>query len=247
MHNAVIVDDESSGREIIRHLLKKTGTEIEVIGEADSVTEAIALIGKEEPDLIFLDVEMPTGTGFDVLREFPELNSEVIFVTAYDKYAIEAFRFNAIDYLLKPIEKEDFTAAVQKASELIERKQQGKRISLLLESIRENTPKKERIVLPTQEGFEVIQLEELIWCQGDGAYTRFNMTDNRQFLVSKMLKDYDSLLQNQGFFRIHRSYLINLNHVVRYFKGKGGDVELTDGSVLAVSRDKKDEFISKMF
>lgn len=242
----LIVDDESSGREILVHLLSKLEDDLEIIGEASGVEEAEKKILDLQPDLVFLDVEMPTGTGFDLLAKVKDQDFEVVFTTAYDKYAIEAFRFSAIDYLLKPIEKSDLYAAVQKAKEQRNLKEQNGRVEHLLDSIRDANTRHDRIVLPTQDGFQIIRTEQVVFCQGDGAYTRFFLENKKQILVSKMLKEYDMVLSAHGFFRIHRSYLVNLTHVVRYFRGKGGEVEMSDGSVLAVSRDRKEEFLSKL-
>lgn len=246
MLTAVIVDDETSGREIITLLLGKYAPDVSVVGQASTVTDAIQLISDTQPDILFLDIELPTGTGFSILEQVPELKSDIIFVTAYDKYALEAIRISAIDYLLKPIDREEFVKAIDKVRKARERKRDNSTISDFLSNYRQSQGRQDRIVLPTQDGFQVVHAEEVIWCQGDGAYTRFFMTAGRQIMVSKMLKEFDSILEVHGFFRIHRSHMVNIAHVRRYFKGKGGEVEMSDGNVLAVSREKKDEFISKL-
>lgn len=246
MLTAVIVDDETSGREIISLLLAKIAPEIEILGQAGTVQEALTLLQQQQPDILFLDVELPTGTGFSILNEMPDLDAEVIFVTAYDKYALDAIRVSALDYLLKPIDRKEFAAAVEKAKKNRELKRDSSRIGKFLAQYKQTQERQDRIVLPTQDGFQVILCEEVVWVQGDGAYTRFFLTQGRQIMVSKMLKDYETVLELHGFFRIHRSHLVNISHVRRYFKGRGGEVEMSDGSVLAVSREKKDEFIAKL-
>lgn len=246
MLTAVIVDDETSGREIITLLLQKIAPDIEILGQAGSVKDAISLLNEETPDILFLDVEMPTGTGFSILEQIPDLDSEIIFVTAYDKYALEAIRVSALDYLLKPIDREEFAKAIEKARKNREQKRDSTKATRFLNAYQQLGNRPDRIVLPTQDGFQVILCEEVIWVQGDGAYTRFFLTHARQVMVSKMLKEYDHILEEHGFFRIHRSHMINISHVRRYFKGRGGEVEMSDGSVLAVSREKKDEFIAKL-
>ncbi len=246
MFKTVLIDDESSGRDILSSLLKKISPDITVVAEAGNVEDAIHAIDKHHPDLVFLDVEMPTGSGFDVLEGIQSNSFEVIFITAFQEYAVEAFKYSAVDYLLKPINKDDLSKAVQKAIKQLELKSQDERVHFLLETLRSKSDMPKKIMLPTNDGFQLFHIDDISRCQSEGNYTRFFKTDGKTELVSKTMKEYESLLSQHGFFRIHRSHIINLKHIVRYIKGKGGEVVMSDGAVLDVSREKKDSLIKML-
>ena len=246
MIKTVIVDDESSGREILTALLAKVAPEVTIAGEADNVESGIQLIKKEQPSLVFLDVEMPSGTGFDILEQLDPIDFEVIFVTAYQKYAINAFKFSAVDFLLKPIDLNDLKTAVEKAAKQQALKKQDERIGFLLETLKSQNDSPQKIMLPTNDGFQLHHFDDIVRCESQGNYTQFFKLDGKSELVSKTLKEYDPILSAHGFFRIHRSHIINLKHITRYIKGKGGEVVMCDGAVLDVSRDKKEALLKKL-
>lgn len=239
---AIIVDDESSGREILRELLRKIAPNVEVVAEANAVGPAIEAIAAHKPALLFLDVEMPTGTGFDVLEGVQSRSFEVIFITAHQEYALEAFRHASLDYLLKPINVRELKAAVERAAAQLALKNQNDRINLLLNEVRKPHGGG-KIALPTSKGFQLHMFEDIVRCESDRNYTRFYKTDGTAILVSKTMKEFEQALTTNGFFRVHRSHIINLSHVLSYHKGKGGEVHMVDGSILDVSRDKKEALI----
>lgn len=245
MLRTIIVDDEKSARESLASLLQTYCPLIEIIGTADSVKQGIAAIEKHKPHLVFLDVQMQDGSGFNLLEALPENNFEVIFTTAYDQYALKAIKFSALDYLLKPINIEELKLAVQKAIDNTSKDDLNKRVISLLENIKQGNIHK-KIALPFVSGFRVVDVNFIIRCQADRNYTHIYLSDGSKETASKSLKEFEDMLSEHSFFRTHQSHLINLNHVKNYLKGRGGQVELTDGSVVEVARTKKDEFV-KLF
>jgi len=236
---AIIVDDEAKSRNTLIASLKNYTPQIEVIADAASVVEALKKIKELQPDILFLDVQLPDGSGFDILELLPNLSFKIIFISAFDKYAIEAFKFSAIDYLLKPIEPELLIKAVEKLSKESKLESLEGKINVLLS----NRTKVEKIALPSAHGLELVKVEDIIYCQADSNYTIFHLVDNKKILVSRSLKEYDEILSSQGFFRIHQSYLIKLSYVKKYVKGEGGSVILENGKELDVSRRRKEGFI----
>lgn len=246
MITAVIIDDEKSGRLLLGDLLTTYAPQVKVVADAGSVEAGVAAINELSPELVFLDVEMPRGSGFDVLEGVHQRDFEVIFITAYDQYAVNAFKVAAVDYLLKPINIEQLKQAVEKASDQRKMKKQDERFQFLLDKIGNKPNSNGRLILPTLDGFQVIKLHEIIRTESEANYTRFYSGDGKSFLVSRTMREYEELLTEFGFFRIHRSHLINLDHVKRYIRGRGGEVEMTDGTMLSVARDRKDEFLEAM-
>jgi two-component system, LytTR family, response regulator len=240
----IIVEDESRGRNALKALLAQIKT-IELIGEASNVDEAISLIKKTPPDLVLLDIEMPFKNGFDLLAELPERTFDVIFTTAYDSYAIKAIKFSAIDYLLKPIDSDELIYAINKT---IEKRQKSEhqpqlQINNLLENLKSINKQNYKLSLPTFEGAFFIPIEEIIRCESDANYTRFHLrNEEKSILVSKTLKEYDELLIDYGFCRVHHSHLINLKYIKKYIKGEGGVVVMVDGTEVEISRRKKEIF-----
>ncbi len=249
MIKAVIVEDEKHSQELLHELVKEYCEGVEIVGLAGTVAEALQIITETEPTLVFLDIELPDGDGFQVLEKLDSPKFDVIFTTAYDQYAMRAFKFAATDYLLKPIDNEELEQAVARVVE----KQKatpgdGKadQLQALIRNIRNiGTPFK-RIVLPTTNGFTVVNPEDIIRCESDRNYTFIFLKDGRRILVSRTIKEYDEMLTEFNFFRIHQSHLINLNFLKNYTRGRGGYVELTDGTVLDVSARRKSEFLAKM-
>lgn len=246
MIRAVIVDDEQNARENLSFLVEEYCPQIQIIGMAESVSEATDLILKQKPDLVFLDIEIGEGSGFDVLDTIKDSRVEVIFITAFNHYAIKAFKFSAIDYLLKPVDIEELKDATQRAAERLKSNQFSNRLDYLLNNISDpvkDNKKLRRIGLPVHGGIKFYPLEEVIRLQSQSNYTTFYLTQNREFLISKTLKEYDELLSEQGFVRVHQSHLVNIDHVVQYQKGDGGYLILTDGSNVPLSKNYKDNFL----
>ncbi len=249
MIKAVLVEDEKNSQELISGLINDYCEGVEVGGIAGNVAEALKLIEEEEPELLFLDIELPDGDGFQVLEKSPFRGMDVIFITAYDQYATRAFKFSATDYLLKPVDIDELQEAVNRV--LQKRKntpqeEQEARLDALIQNLKHFQKPLKRIVLPTSNGFTVVNPDDIIRCESDRNYTFIFLKDGRKILVSKTIKEYDEMLSDYNFFRIHQSHLINLSYLKNYTRGRGGYVELTDGSVLDVSARRKSEFLKRM-
>ncbi|MDX1285481.1 MAG: LytTR family DNA-binding domain-containing protein [Draconibacterium sp.] len=241
---SIIVDDEKHGRENLTGILEQHCPEVEILGEADSVEIAIKLIQKENPQLVFLDIEMPKANGFQLLEHFSEINFEVIFVTAYDSYAIKAIRFSAADYILKPINYKELKAAVGKVIQRINQKQENERIKELHRNIQQ--PENPRIGLPTGDRIEFIDVKHIIHCKGEGNYTHIYLRDKRHLLVAKTLIEFEELLKEYSFVRTHKSHLVNLKHVSSWLKSDDGMLQLSNGEKVAVSRRRKEEVLRQL-
>ena len=236
---AIIVEDEANSREILRSYLADYCPEVLLEGEAASMDEGLALIGKKDPDLVFLDVEMPFGTAFDMLDRLPDRSFDTIFVTAYRQYAMEALNAHAAYYLMKPIAIDELIKAVAYVKK-------GREKELAMESrlLRSKAGKAEgKITLPEQEGFKVLDVADILYCEAEDNYTHIYL-EKRRLLVSKTLKYVEEALAGYPFARIHKSFLVNVNEVVRYKKGKGGSVVLSNGKELSVSASMKQGFLS---
>jgi two-component system LytT family response regulator len=236
----IIVEDEQTSREILKNYLAKYCPTVEVVGEAQNIDEALLLIRNNELDLLFLDVEMPYGSGFDLLDKFDKIDFEVVFVTAYNQYAIEALNNHASYYLLKPISIDQLIKAVDYVTE-IKSKEHELQNKVLVPKI---NAVNDKITIPTQEGFEVIEMKDIMYCKADDNYTELFLENNQKKLVSKTLKYFQDILAGNGFARIHKSYLVNVAYIAAYKKGKGGTVALSNGKELSVSASKKAEFLS---
>ena len=243
MIKALIIDDEPKCISLIQTILEKNCKSIKVSGSADSFETAYHLIQEQQPDLLFLDVEMPYGSGLELLERFPVHDFEVIFITAYDRFALPALKAEALDYILKPFTENDLVNSVKKAEQRIK----DKRIVRSKDIISERNLAGKRIALPTMEGLVFINMEDIIRCEASGSYTTFHLLHDRKILVSKNLSDYTEMLEPFDFFRIHASHLINIRFVRKYIKGRGGYVVLEDGTTIDVSARKKLEFIDNLF
>ena len=239
MFKAVIIDDESKARNALKNLIEKHCSNIAVIAEADCVKAGVDIIKEYEPDIAFLDVQMPDGTGFDLLEQIGDIDFKIIFASAYDKFAIQAFRFSAIDYLLKPVEPEMLIEACSRLTGDSKISEINKKLEVLLN----NRNSFEKIALPTLDGINFVKIKDIIRCESDNNYTNIFLNDGKKYIVSKTLKEFDEMLTPFNFFRIHKSHLINLNYLQKYNKGEGGYVIMEDGSELEVSRRRKEDFI----
>jgi two-component system, LytTR family, response regulator len=242
----IITDDEQNSRETLRHLLAAIAPDVIVLAEAKNTEQAKNFIEKLKPDLLFLDINMPGQTGIEFLEEHGPVNCPVIFTTAYNEYAVKAFRLNAIDFLLKPIDPDELETAIDKVKKqpLILDKQQ---INGAKNIIGNNDDKKlQKLTLPTAEGIHFIDMKDIIWLESMGAYTKFHIEAQNPVIVSKGLKEYEDMLTGFSFLRVHQSNIINLQHIKKYVKGDGGQVWMSDGAEIEVSRRKKDEVLEAL-
>lgn len=237
---SIIVEDEKTSRDILRNYLGKYCPNVEIIGEAENIDAALVLIRKHELDLVFLDVEMPYGNAFDLLDKVGDVSFETVFVTAYNQYAIDALNQHAAYYLLKPISIDELIKAVDFVTQIKTKELQLS--DTILKPVTENT--NEKLAVPMQSGFEVIDTENILYCQADDNYTNIFLSDDTKILVSKTLGFFEKKLIDKGFFRIHKSYLINLNSIKSYHKGKGGTVVLKNGKSLPVASSRKAGLLS---
>jgi len=242
----VIIDDEPDAVDFINSIINEYCPSLEVKGKAYDVKEGVCKIDEIKPDLIFLDVEMPHGSGFDLLTNFPDKNFDVVFITAFNHYAIKAIKFSAVDYILKPININEFIEAVNKVvkkrSDSFSRGNEN--IKALLENLKSTLPS--RLAIPTSDGMEFLNPREIIRIEADRSYSWFYITGNRKILVSKHLKEFQDLLSDRYFFRPHNSHLINLKYVRKYVRKEGGFIEMQDGSQIPVSRNRRDLFLVHM-
>lgn len=247
MHiRTILVDDETASRETISRHLRDGVPEVTVIAEAGSVQSAVEKIQSAKPQLLLLDISLKDGTGFDILHQLPEKDFEVIFITAYEKYAIEAFRFSAVDFLLKPVEPGTLREAVLKAIEKIELRQFKNRWEVLVHNLSVEKSVNKRLAIATNTGFEFLQINMIIRCESNSNYTVFHLPGGKKITTSRHLGFYEDLLPVGIFCRIHHSHLINLNYIERYIKGRGGSVIMKDGAELEVSQRRRDEFLGKI-
>lgn len=245
MIRSIIVDDEVKSRESLHILLRDFVSNVEVVALCSSVTEGLDAIRKFKPDLVFLDIQMQRETGFDLLARISPIEFDVVFTTAHSEYAIKAFRFSAIDYLLKPIDIEELKRAVEK----VEKKLNGNisaRIEQLVQNLKAGPSQRFKLALPTSDGLVFVKVEEIIYCEASSNYTTLFMADGRKFVVSRTLREYEDMLHEQDFYRIHNSYLINLNAIKKYVRGEGGYVVMNNDVSLDVSKRKKEGFLNRI-
>ena len=241
---AIIVDDEANCLKMLEWELSDRCPEVEIIRVCSTGKAGLMAIKEEQPDIIFLDIEMPYLNGFEVLELVPEVNFDVIFTTAYDKFAIRAFKSSAIDYLLKPIDGDDLRIAVDKVIEKRKRSTPSTDVKFLLQQLEDAKNNKiRRIALPTFEGLTFVQTDEIIYCQSDNNYCNVVLKEGRKMLISKTLKEVEEMLSSDQFFRVHNSFFVNLKEVSNYVKADGGALIMTNGDEVRVSRSRKDRLM----
>ena len=244
MIRSIIVDDEQKSRESLKIILEDFCENVTICALCQNVAEGVQAIRDHQPDVVFLDIQMQRETGFDLLTQLNSIDFEVIFTTAHSEYAIKAFKFSAIDYLLKPIDIEDLQNALAKVEHKQNQNISG-RLEHLIQNLRTNTPENYKLALPTTEGLVFVQLNSILYCEASSNYTIIYTAMNK-YIVSRTLKQYEDLLTEHNFFRIHNSYLINLNAVKKYIRGEGGHVVLENDITLDVSKRKKEAFLSRI-
>lgn len=243
---AVIVDDEQDSRETLRRFANKYCPQVIIKAECENIKEAKSAILKYKPQLVFLDIEMPRGNAFDLLEQWGEIDFEIIFITAFSQYAVQAFALSNAHYLLKPLDIEELEKAVKAVGEQIQEKHKVNRAEILLQNIAAVHNQNRKLVLPMMEGLEIVRMSEIIYCEAEDNFTIFYFNDGRKLMICRSLKFYESALDAFGFFRIHRSHIINLEYIKRYIKGKGGSVILDNGKEIQVANTKKSELIQRL-
>src|SRR5574339_214965 len=245
MINAIIIDDERHSCDALNMLLGKCSPDVQVAAICYSGEEGIKKINELKPQLVLLDIEMPHMNGFQMLEQLPSINFEIIFTTSYDQYAITAFKFSALDYLLKPIDREELQKAVEKVSKKIN-PPVSQQLEILLQKINQPAITIQRIALPTMQGLEFVPVDSIISCSSNNNYTEFCLADKKKLLVSRTLKEVEDMLADHSFLRVHNSHVINLNAITRYVKGEGGYLVMIDGSNVDVSRSRKELLMQKL-
>jgi two-component system LytT family response regulator len=244
MITTLLIDDEKSNSDILAEILKRYCPDVSVLGACTNIDEAVRFIATHNPQLIFLDVQMPNGSGFDLLDRIAGRQLEVIFVTAYDNFLLKAIRYSALDYVMKPVNIPEITNAVKRAEERLARKSVNKQLELLLANIQQPAHT-QRIALPCKEGYIFVPVADIVRLEASGAYTVIHTRDGQSYLTSKNIREYEDLLPASVFCRVHHAHLVNLNFVKLYHKGRGGYLEMTNGASIEVSVRKKEEFLSR--
>ncbi len=243
---ALIVDDEQNSRQTLRGLLQAIAPDVTILADAKNTEQARKYIETLQPDLVFLDINMPGETGIEFLESLGSPAFNVIFCTAYDEYAVKAFRLNAIDFLLKPIDPDELEQAIAKVK-LQGTKVAKEQISQVGKQINEREKLNiDRIALPTSEGIHFVNLVDIVWLESLGSYTKFHINGQKPIVVSRLIKEYEELLEGHNFLRVHQSSVVNMKHVKKYVRGDGGQVWLSDGSEIEVARRRKDELIAAL-
>ena len=242
MSRTLIIDDETHVRETLTSLLSEYCPQVKIVGEANGVASGIKAIREKSPELVLLDIKMGDGTGFDLLEHFDNITFKIIFITAYEQHALEAFKFSAVDYILKPVNPEKLADAVQRAEKLVQQT-----FNTQLDALRENlapeSKKSKKIVLKTLDNIYLINTNNIIQCEADSSYTVVETIEDEKIVVSKVLKEYDELLSGYGFFRVHRSHLVNLQHIKRFEKQEGGYVVMTNNKKIPVSSRSRERLL----
>lgn len=244
MLKVLIADDEKNVQEALTSIISLYGKDMELAPSADSVSATVQAIRQHRPDVVLLDIEMKGGTGFDVLKHFPKPAFKVIFVTAFQQHAVQAFRFSALDYLLKPVDPDQLIASINRAEDLIDREKTALRIESFMFNLENLSKEHKKIVLKTATSIHVVNLQDIVYCEADSSYTTIHLCDKTRITVSNTLGNYEEMFGEFGFIRIHSSYLLNVNYIRRYDKGSGGTVVLEGDIVLPVATRKKELVLS---
>ncbi len=245
MINAVLIDDEIDSIKVLQRLLNEYCPDVNIIGAADGAETGTQLIQSTQPDLVFLDIEMKQGNAFDLLNRLMPFKFQVIFVTAFDNYAIKAFRYSALDYLLKPVDIDDMKHAVESAKERMKGNIFFNQMKLLLHNIENYQIAQQNIAIPTTDGMIFIAIRDITRCEAEAGYTYIHIETGKKILATKTIKEYEEILPSTLFYRIHNSHIVNLEKIKKYQKGRGGYVVMEDGSSLEVATRRREEFLAK--
>ena len=246
MIKTLIIEDEAKSRQMLAAMLERNCPEITIVGLAKDVKEGVALIKELQPELVFLDISMPDGIGFDLLEQVSGHKFELIFATASDQHAIRAIKYSACDYLLKPIDMDELKSAVNKVLNKKKSVPSMENLQFLIQHLKKADENFQKITLPTGNAYEIVNIKDIIRCEADGSYTNFYLADKRKLIISFGLKHYEELLPESDFIRVHHHHLINMNHVLRFLKEDGGYAIMSDGSKIEISRRKKEAFMDKL-
>jgi two-component system, LytTR family, response regulator len=246
MIKTIIIEDEAHSREILYNMLQQHFKNIEVLAVCKNIQEGKAAIENLHPHLVLTDIELEKNAIFDMLQQLDKIDFEVIFITAHERYALQAIKFSALDYLLKPFSLEDLSAAIKRFETKKDKQQSPGQFDTLFHNLRYIQKDAKKIALPTANGLSILPVKEIIRCEAEVNYTNFFLASKNKILVSKTLKEFEELLNDYGFIRVHQSHLINLHHVKNYTRGEGGTVTMTDGTSVDVSRRKKEEFLKRL-
>jgi two-component system LytT family response regulator len=247
MIRTILVDDELRGLNSLRKMLERDCPDVNIVAECQDVMTAAEKIATLNPQLIFLDIAMPGKNGFDLLKGLDNISFETIFITAHNEYSMQAFKYSAVDYLLKPVDEDFLIDAVKRAQKRINSKQANSNMETFLFNLQKiQTPNEMKLCVPSIKGFQVLKLSDVIYCEAESSYTIFHIVNNHQIVASKPIIEYELLLADSSFCRIHKSFLVNLIHVKEYIRGEGGSVLLTNNKEVEVSRRRKEVFIAKM-
>ena len=242
MHRTIIIDDEAHQRLTIEKMVRNFCPTLKVVAKAGSVQSGLKAIIQHKPDLVLLDIELADGTGFNILDQLHPIDFKVIFITAFDQYAIKAFRFSALDYLLKPVDPDELCRAATKAGEIIQHNF-NLQINNLRRFIGTVDKNQQKIIIKTHDNIHLVPVQDILYCESDSNYTRFHLTGGKQIMVSTTLKDYEDILAESNFFRVHKSFLVNLKYVSRFEKAEGGSVVLEGDVKIPVASRKRDELV----
>ncbi len=242
MPRTLIIDDETHVRETLTSLLQDYCPQVKIVGEANSVASGIKAIREKSPELVLLDIKMDDGTGFDLLEHFDNITFKIIFITAYEQHALEAFKFSAVDYILKPVNPDKLADAVKRAEKLVQQTF-NTQLGALRENLAPESKKSKKIVLKTLDNIYLLNTNDIIQCEADSSYTVVETIEDEKIVVSKVLKEYDELLSGYGFFRVHRSHLVNLQHIKRFEKQEGGYVVMTNNNKIPVSSRSRERLL----
>ncbi|HQV50643.1 MAG: response regulator transcription factor [Flavobacteriales bacterium] len=244
--SAVIVDDEQHCRDALSGILERKHKNIKLLGMATNVPDGVALLGKVKPKILFLDIEMGNQTGFDLLQTIGPDRPHVIFTTAHEGFAVKAIRFSALDYLLKPVDPDELESAIAKVLQAERTPQTPDQFMALMKNLTQPKSAERRIALPVAEGLEMVDVDNITYCESDSNYTVVHQTDKKRLVISRTLKEFEDILDPERFIRVHHSYLINVKHITKYIRGEGGEVIMSDGTNVAVSRRKKQELMDSL-
>lgn len=245
MIKAIIIDDEPDCCDVLATLLERHCPEISIAGICTTAEEGLAMLSEKPVQLVFLDIQMPRMNGFELLEKIKPINFGVIFTTSYDQFAIKAIRFSALDYLLKPVDKEELKAAVAKALQQLHQPL-TQQLEMVMQRLYHPSRQVNQIALPTLEGLQIIPVDSIISCASNSNYTILSLKENQKLIVSRTLKDIGEMLEEYSFLRVHHSYIVNMNEIRKYIRGEGGSLIMSDGSAIDVSRSKKELLLKRL-